>query len=144
MEYNIIMNAFRRIIIAITIIIAAFVITGLIMVIISPKTLADSVYDLIILTVSGISIAIALYTEAELSIESRRVDKMVKEINKMRKNVDDDMSIDKNVRYKLDKIIALDEQIYKKLGGRKKTSTLVKEKETTAAKTKQVTKETKS
>ena len=133
------MNAFRRIIIAITIIIAAFVITGLIMVIISPKTLADSVYDLIILTVSGISIAIALYTEAELSIESRRVDKMVKDINKMRKNVDDDMSIDKNVRYKLDKIIALDEQIYKKLGGRKKTSTLVKEKETTAAKTKQVT-----
>lgn len=121
------MNAFRRVIIAITIVIAAFVITGLIMVIISPKTLADSVYDLIILTVSGISIAIALYTEVELSIESRRVDKMIKEINKMRKNVDDDMSIDKNVRYKLDKIIALDEQIYRKLGGRKKTSTLVKE-----------------
>lgn len=127
------MNAFRRVIIAITIVIAAFVITGLIMVIISPKTLADSVYDLIILTVSGISIAIALYTEVELSIESRRVDKMIKEINKMRKNVDDDMSIDKNVRYKLDKIIALDEQIYRKLGGRKKTSTLVKE--ATAAKT---------
>ena len=135
------MNAFRRIIIAITVIIALFVITGLIMVIISPKTLADSVYDLIILTVSGISIAIALYTEAELSIESRRVDKMIKEINKMRKNVDDDMSIDKNVRYKLDKIIALDEQIYRKLGGRKKTSDLVKE---AAVKDSKTAKETKA
>ena len=45
----------------------------------------------------------------------------------MRENVDNDMAIDKNVRYKLDKIIALDEQIYKKVGGRKKTADLVKD-----------------
>ena len=37
------------------------------------------------------------------------------------------VAIDKNLRYKLDKIIALDEQIYKKMGGRKKSSDLVKE-----------------
>ena len=52
---------------------------------------------------------------------------MIHELNKMRQNVDNDMAIDKNVRYKLDKIIALDEQIYKKVGGRKKTNELIKD-----------------
>jgi hypothetical protein len=97
------------------------------MVLLSPKTLTDSAYDVVILLVSGVSIAIAIYSEVELNREARRVGKMVHELNEMRENVDNDMAIDKNVRYKLDKIIALDEQIYKKVGGRKKTNDLVKD-----------------
>jgi ribosomal protein S13 len=95
--------------------------------IIAPKTLSDTIYDLIIMTISGISIAIAIYSEVELNMESRRVDKMVRQISEMRKNISSDVAIDKNLRYKLDKIIALDEQIYKKVGGRKKSTDLVKE-----------------
>jgi hypothetical protein len=60
-------------------------------------------------------------------MESRRVERMIKQINEMRKNISNDVAIDKNLRYKLDKIIALDEQIYKKMGGSKKSSDLVKE-----------------
>ena len=121
------MHQFRKTIFAVSILIAIAILAGIIAVIISPKTLSDSMYDLIILTVSGVSIAIAIYSEVELNMESRRVEKMVRQVGEMRRNISNDMAIDKNTRYKLDKIIALDEQIYKKVGGRKKPSELVKE-----------------
>lgn len=121
------MHQFRKTIFAVSILIAIAILAGIIAVIISPKTLSDSMYDLIILTVSGVSIAIAIYSEVELNMESRRVEKMVRQVGEMRRNISNDMAIDKNTRYKLDKIIALDEQIYKKVGGRKKSSELVKE-----------------
>ena len=121
------MDTFRKTIFAISVLIAIAIIMGIATVILSPKTLSDTVYDLIIMTVSGISIAIAIYSEIELNMESRRVERMIKQINEMRKNISNDVAIDKNLRYKLDKIIALDEQIYKKMGGRKKSSDLVKE-----------------
>ena len=121
------MDTFRKTIFAISVLIAIAIIMGIATVILSPKTLSDTVYDLIIMTVSGISIAIAIYSEVELNMESRRVERMIKQINEMRKNISNDVAIDKNLRYKLDKIIALDEQIYKKMGGRKKSSNLVKE-----------------
>ena len=121
------MDTFRKTIFAISVLIAIAITMGIATVILSPKTLSDTVYDLIIMTVSGISIAIAIYSEVELNMESRRVERMIKQINEMRKNISNDVAIDKNLRYKLDKIIALDEQIYKKMGGRKKSSDLVKE-----------------
>ena len=121
------MRSNRKTLFILTIILAVVFVVGFIMVLLSPKTLTDSAYDVVILLVSGVSIAIAIYSEVELNREARRVGKMVHELNEMRKNVDNDMAIDKNVRYKLDKIIALDEQIYKKVGGRKKTNDLIKD-----------------
>ena len=121
------MRSNRKTLFILTIILAVVFVVGFIMVLLSPKTLTDSAYDVVILLVSGVSIAVAIYSEVELNHEARRVEKMVHELNEMRKNVDNDMAIDKNVRYKLDKIIALDEQIYKKVGGRKKTNDLVKD-----------------
>lgn len=117
----------RKTLFIFTVILAIVFAIGIVMVLLSPKTLADSAYDIVILLVSGVSIAVAIYSEIELNHESRRVEKMIHELNKMRQNVDNDMAIDKNVRYKLDKIIALDEQIYKKVGGRKKTKELIKD-----------------
>ena len=121
------MRKFRKTIFFITIGMTVVILAGMLSLILSPRTVADSVSDIIFLIVSGASIAIALYSQLEADKESRRVAKMVKELAEMSKNVDNDMAIDKNVRYKLDKIIALDEQIYKKVGGRKKTSNLVKD-----------------
>ncbi len=121
------MRKFRKTIFFITIGMTVVILAGMLSLILSPRTVADSVSDIIFLIVSGASIAIALYSQLEADKESRHVAKMVKELAEMRKNVDNDMAIDKNVRYKLDKIIALDEQIYKKVGGRKKTSNLVKD-----------------
>ena len=118
---------YRKALFAITIAIAIVIILGFISIILSPKTFSDTAYDIVILIVSALSIGLAIYSEIGFNRQTRRVEKMVKQINEMRKNVDNDMAIDKNVRYKLDKIIALDEQIYRKVGGRKKTSDLVKD-----------------
>lgn len=120
------MRKFKKTIFFITIGMAVIILIGMLSLIMSPRTVADSVSDIIVLIISGASIAIALYSQLEADKEARHVTKMVKELAEMRKNVDNDMAIDKNVRYKLDKIIALDEQIYRKVGGRKKTSDLVK------------------
>lgn len=128
------MRKSRKTMFFITISIAVIIFLGLVTLILSPKTLADTAYDGVILLVSVISIAIAIYSEIELNTESRRVEKMVHEINRMRENVVNDMAIDKNTRYKLDKIIALDEEIYKKVGGRRKTADLVKDKKQTTQK----------
>ncbi|MBQ9684896.1 hypothetical protein IJV57_05510 [Candidatus Saccharibacteria bacterium] len=124
------MRKSRKTMFFITISIAVIIFLGLVTLILSPKTLADTAYDGVILLVSAISIALAIYSEIELNAESRRVEKMVHEINRMRENLANDVAIDKNARYKLDKIIALDEEIYKKVGGRKKTADLVKDKKT--------------
>ena len=113
------MRKFRKTIFFITIGMTVVILAGMLSLILSPRTVADSVSDIIFLIFFGASIAIALYSQLEADKESRHVTKMVKELAEMRKNVDNDMAIDKNVRYKLDKIIALDEQIYKKVGGRK-------------------------
>lgn len=121
------MRSNRKALFILTIILAVVFVIGFIMVLLSPKTLTDSAYDVVILLISGVSIAVAIYSEVGLNREARHVEKMVHELNEMRKNVDNDMAIDKNVRYKLDKIIALDEQIYKKVGGRKKTNDLVED-----------------
>ena len=43
------------------------------------------------------------------------------------KSIENDVDIDKDVRYRLDKILALEEEIYRKVGGRKTTRQLVKE-----------------
>ena len=72
------MDTFRKTIFAISVLIAIAIIMGIATVILSPKTLSDTVYDLIIMTVSGISIAIAIYSEVELNMESRRVERMIK------------------------------------------------------------------
>ena len=102
------MRKSRKTMFFITISIAVIIFLGLVTLILSPKTLADTAYDGVILLVSAISIAIAIYSEIELNVESRRVEKMVHEINRMRENLANDVAIDKNARYKLDKIIALD------------------------------------
>ena len=121
------MKKFRKTIFFITIGMAVIIFLGLLSLILSPKTAADSTYDIVILIISAVSIAIALYSQLEADKDSRRVTKMAKELAEMSENVNNDVAIDKNVRYKLDKIIALDEQIYKKVGGRKKTSNLVQD-----------------
>jgi len=121
------MHKNQKLVLAATVAMAIIIALGFVALIFSPKGPIDTAYDVAILAVSGLSIIIALYSQNQAFKESRRVDKMVRHIDEVRKNVGNDVMIDKSVRYKLDKIIAIDEQIYRKIGGRKKISALVKE-----------------
>ena len=60
------MRKSRKTMFFITISIAVIIFLGLVTLILSPKTLADTAYDGVILLVSVISIAIAIYSEIEL------------------------------------------------------------------------------
>ncbi len=92
---------------------------GLSMLIVSAKDLSDALFDCVILLISAASIAIAIFSQLVADKESRRIEKLVKEIGDINKTTEQDLKQDETVRHKLDKILLLEEEIYKRSGGRK-------------------------
>ena len=111
----------------IVIIIGMSAIGGFALLILSSKEFTDVAFDLIILLTAVISIGIALYSQVSADKEARRVEKIARDVSSVDRNLSDDMTVDKSVRYKLDRITALEEEIYKKVGGRKDPKDLTKE-----------------
>ena len=97
------------------------------MLVFSSRDLVDTGFDTIILLTAIISIGIAIYSQMSADKDARRVEKLVRDLSEVDKTIENDMAIDKNVRYKLDHIIALEEEIYKKVGGRKDPKEIAKE-----------------
>ena len=102
-------------------------VAGFALLITSSKEFSDVGFDLIILLTAVVTIGIALYSQISADKEARRVEKLARDVSSVDRNLNDDMSIDKSVRYKLDRITALEEEIYKKVGGRKDPKELTKE-----------------
>lgn len=121
------MHRRQKISLYITIALSVITLFGFGMLIFSSKNFNDIVVDTILLLTATISLAIAIFSQMSADKESRRVEKLVHELNIVDKNIEDDMNIDKNIRYRLDKILALEEEIYRKVGGRKSSGQLVKE-----------------
>ncbi len=113
------MNKFRKTMFIITIIFAVLTFFGLAMLIISSKDLSDALFDCIILLISAASIAIAIFSQLVADKESRRIEKLVRDINDINKTTEEDLKQDESLRRKLDKILFLEEEIYKRSGGRK-------------------------
>jgi hypothetical protein len=97
------------------------------MLVFSTKDFNDIAVDTILLLAATISLGIAFISQMSADKEARKVEKLIHELNLMDKNIEDDMNIDKTLRYRLDKILALEEEIYHKVGGRKTSKQLVKE-----------------
>ncbi|MDO4219671.1 MAG: hypothetical protein Q4D22_00340 [Candidatus Saccharibacteria bacterium] len=113
------MHKFRKTMFIITIIFAVLTFVGLAMLIISSKELTDSLFDCVILLISAASIAIAIFSQLVADKESRRIEKLVREIGAINKTTEEDLKQDENLRRKLDKILYLEEEIYRRSGGRK-------------------------
>lgn len=113
------MHKFRKTMFIITIIFAVLTFVGLAMLIISSKELSDSLFDCVILLISAASIAIAIFSQLVADKESRRIEKLVREIGAINKTTEEDLKQDENLRRKLDKILYLEEEIYRRSGGRK-------------------------
>ena len=111
----------------VTIALSVITLFGFGMLIFSTKNFNDIAVDTILLLTATISLAIAIFSQMSADKESRRVEKLVRELNIVDKNIENDMNIDKNIRYRLDKILALEEEIYHKVGGRKTSKQLVRE-----------------
>lgn len=121
------MHRRQKISLFVTIALSVITLFGFGMLIFSTKNFNDIAVDTILLLTATISLAIAIFSQMSADKESRRVEKLVRELNIVDKNIENDMNIDKNIRYRLDKILALEEEIYHKVGGRKTSKQLVRE-----------------
>ena len=113
------MRKFRKIMFILTIVFAVLIFLGLVLLIVSSKELADLFFDCIILLISASSIAIAIFSQLAADKEQRRIEKIVHDVNAIDKKTQEDYETDEGIRRKLDKILSLEEEIYKKVGGRK-------------------------
>ena len=121
------MHRSHKISLIITIILVVITLFGFGMLVFSTKDFTDIAVDTILLLAATISLGIAFVSQMSADKEARKVEKLIHELNLMDKNIEDDMNIDKTLRYRLDKILALEEEIYHKVGGRKTSKQLVKE-----------------
>lgn len=113
------MRKFRKFMFILTIVFAVLTFLGLVLLIVSSKELADSFFDCIILLISAASIAIAIFSQLAADKEQRHIEKIVHDVNAIDKKTQEDYKTDEGIRRKLDKILSLEEEIYKKVGGRK-------------------------
>ena len=113
------MRRFRKFMFILTIVFAVLTFLGLVLLIVSSKELADSFFDCIILLISAASIAIAIFSQLAADKEQRHIEKIVHDVNAIDKKTQEDYKTDEGIRPKLDKILSLEEEIYKKVGGRK-------------------------
>ena len=111
----------------ITIVLAVITLFGFGLLVFSTKDFNDIVVDTILLITATISLGIAVFSQMSADKEAHRVEKLIHELNMVDKNIENDMNIDKSLRYRLDKMLALEEEIYRKVGGRKTSKQLVKE-----------------
>lgn len=112
------MHKFRKFMFILTIVFAVLTFLGLVLLIVSSKELADSFFDCIILLISAASIAIAIFSQLTEDKEQRHIEKIVHDVNAIDKKTQEDYKTDEGIRRKLDKILSLEEEIYKKVGGR--------------------------
>ena len=117
----------QKISLFVTIALSVITLLGFGMLVFSAKNFNDIVVDTILLLTATISLAIAIFSQMSADKESRRVERLVQELNVVDKNIESDMNIDRDIRYRLDKILALEEEIYRRTGGRKTSRQLVRE-----------------
>lgn len=113
------MRKFRKTMFTLTIIFAVMTFIGLASLLFSTKEFSAIIFDCMILLIGAASIAIAVFAQIAADKEQRRIEKMVHELNDIDKKTEEDLKTDESLRRKLDKILALEEEIYHRVGGRK-------------------------
>lgn len=124
----------QRFLFYLIVVVAAITIIGMAAIIFSQKDWTGSTLDIIILGTGSVSILLAIYSERSSDKESRRLTKMIHDINNIDANLASDMHIDDEMRKKLNHIIAMDEQILEELTSHKRAIKRVGKKATEKSK----------
>jgi hypothetical protein len=109
----------KKAIFVLTIVFSIIIFAGLVFLVISRKDIMDIMFDSIILLISAASIAIAFFSQLSADKENRRIEKVIKNIGEIDRNIESDAKTDESIRRKLDRILSLEEEIYRRVGGRK-------------------------
>lgn len=109
----------KKFIFYVTIAFAVLIFAGLVFLVTSRKDFQDIMFDSVILLISAASIAIAFFAQLAADKEHRRLEKVIKDISAIDRNVESDIKTDEALRRKIDRILSLEEEIYHRVGGRK-------------------------
>ena len=109
----------KKAIFVLTIVFSVIIFAGSVFLVISRKDITDIMFDSIILLISAASIAIAFFAQLSADKENRRIEKVIKNIGEIDRNIESDAKTDESIRRKLDRILSLEEEIYRRVGGRK-------------------------
>lgn len=109
----------KKFIFYVTITFAVLIFAGLVFLITSRKDIMDIMFDSVVLLISAASVAIAFFAQLAADKEHRRLEKVIKNINEIDRNIDSDLKTDESIRRKLDRILSLEEEIYHRVGGHK-------------------------
>ena len=94
---------FKKYIFYITIAFAVLIFAGLVFLITSRKDIMDILFDSIALLISAASVAIAFFAQLTADKEHRRLEKVIKDLNEIDRNIESDIKTDESVRRKLDR-----------------------------------------
>jgi hypothetical protein len=109
----------KKLVFSLTIIFSVLIFAGLVFLVTSRKDFQDIMFDSVVLLISAASIAIAFFAQLGADNERRRLEKVIKNINEIDRNIESDIKTDESIRRKLDRILSLEEEIYHRVGGRK-------------------------
>lgn len=109
------MKKFRVVIFAATLLLVAVVITGAAVLIVSGNPVLDTAFNIIAISVSGASVAIALISQYSAYKDRKELSKLVHGLNEIDEEVVEDGKLAEVIRGRLDEIIALDRKMSFKL-----------------------------
>lgn len=109
------MRKFRLVIWAVTILLAAAVIAGAMVLVLSPDSAFETAFNIIAFSVSATSVAIAVMSQVSAYKDRQKISKLVHGINVLDEELIEDEKTVEHIQRKLNEIIALDKELYNKL-----------------------------
>lgn len=110
------MRKFRVIVFAITLLLVVVVIAGAVILILSPNNSAvDTAFNIVAFAVSAASVAIALTSQVSAYQDRKKLSQLVRDLNEIDGEVEEDEKNLAGIRRKLTEIEALDKVMNKKL-----------------------------
>ncbi len=104
-----------------TIVFAVLTFAGLVMLMLSSRAVVDLVADSILLLISASSIAIAIFSQISANRDTRRIEKLARNINDIDEHTEADLKTDTSFSHKLDEILKLEKDIYEEVSKKRKS-----------------------
>lgn len=116
------MRKIHTIVAVVTAVLATIVIIGITILIFSPHSLTDTAFEIIAFFVSIVSVTIAIISQVSAHQDRKNFTKIIHELKTIDSEVNDERAIDQDIREELDKLIAIDRDIYKQVSKKTKNT----------------------
>ena len=108
-----------------TIIFDVLTFAGIVTLMLSSRETVDLLTDAILLLISASSIAIAIFSQISADRDTRRIERIVHDINDIDEHTEEDLKTDTSFSRKLDEILRLEKEIYEEVSKKRKNPSQV-------------------